>query len=398
MEENHIDRLRRLLHAYMENSISETEFDELVLLVHKKGEDETLDTAIDLAWDELDQDIAIRINSERVYDQILADPRLTLSKATSKIYAFRYMWPVITGVAALICMGIFLYIQQHNTDKNIPDPTIVETTKPSMSIAQGDRRALLTLANGKQIALDSMSEKMLSKQLGTLVRKSQGKLLYTNNTTSQGDTRAPQQNTISTPLGSEFELTLPDGTDVWLNAGSSITYPTHFNGAHREVKLLGEAYFDVEKNKDLPFVVDANGTLIKVLGTKFNVHAYQNEGTVKTTLVAGAILVKSKKLNPGQQAITFPASEKVTISDVDLQEATAWREGYFYFADETLPTVMKTLARWYDIEVSYSGDLHNKTFGGTISRYKDFNKLLKTIELTGSVHFQINGRRVMVLP
>lgn len=395
MEENHIDRLRHLLHAYMENNISETEFDELVLLIHKIGEEETLDAAIDLAWNELDQHMAIDINSEKIYNQILADPRLPSNKATPKKPV--YVWSAITGIAVLICMGIFLYIQHHDTAKDISDITIVQSSPYSL-IVPGGRKALLTLGNGKQIVLDSMSEKMLSQQLGTPVKKSRGKLFYIDDAPHEGDMPSLQQHTISTPLGSEFELILPDGTNVWLNAGSSITYPTRFSGAYREIKLSGEAYFDVTKNKDKPFVVDANGTQIKVLGTQFNVHAYQNEKTVKTTLVAGAILVKSKKLTPGQQAITFLASEKVTISDVDLQEATAWRQGYFYFADETLPTVMKTLARWYDIEVSYSEDLHNKTFGGTISRYEDFNKLLKVIELTGSVHFQINGRRVMVSP
>lgn len=397
MEGNHINRLHHLLHAYMENNISEVEFDELVLLIHKTGEDEALDAAIDQAWNELDQHTAIDVNSERIYDKILADPRLSSNNANSKKYGVRYVWPAIAGAAALICLGIFLYIQQGQNDKNISDLTIVQSTKRFPSIALGSKRALLTLSNGEQIILDSMSEKMLSQQLGTPVKKTQGKLHYIDDARHQGD-KPSQQNTISTPPGSEFELLLPDGTNVWLNAGSSITYPTHFSGAYRAIKLLGEAYFDVAKNKDQPFVIDANGTQIKVLGTQFNVHAYQNEETVKTTLVAGAILVKSKKLNPGQQAITFPASEKVKISTVDLQEATAWRHGYFYFADEKLPTVMKTLARWYDIEVSYSGDLHDKTFGGTISRYEDFNKLLKAIELTGSVHFQVNGRRVMVSP
>jgi len=397
MEKNHIDRLRHLLHAYMENNISEAEFDELVLLIHKTGEDEALDAAIDQAWNELDQHIAIDVNSERIYDQILADPRLSSNKATSKKYGIRHAWPAIAGAAALICMGIFLYIQQRQNDKNMPDPTVVQSTKRSPSITLGSKRALLTLSNGEQIMLDSMSEKMLSQQLGTTVKKTQGKLHYIDDATHQGD-QPSQQNTISTPSGSEFELLLPDGTNVWLNAGSSITYPTRFSGAYRTIKLLGEAYFDVAKNKDQPFVIDANGTQIKVLGTQFNVHAYQNEETVKTTLVAGAILVKSKKLKPGQQAITFPASEKIMISAVDLQEATAWRQGYFFFADEELTTVMNTLARWYNIEVTYSGNLQGKTFGGTISRYEDFNKLLKAIELTGSVHFQVNGRRVMVSP
>lgn len=395
MEENHIDRLRPLLRAYMDNEISETEFDELVQLIQETAEEETLALAIDQIWQESTQKTPVNLNSERIYDQILADPRVATSKYSSKGRTVQSLWPFIGGVAALICMGIFLYVQQKPTNRSAAHTDIANNS--STPVVPGSKKALLTLGNGKQIALDTTSEKALSQQLGTTIKKEQGKLLYINEATSIQHTRFAQ-NTISTPYGSEFELILSDGTKVWLNAGSSLTYPTRFSQNQRNVQLLGEAYFDVAKNQDRPFIVKANGTHIKVLGTQFNVRAYQDEANIKTTLVSGSLLVKSKKLSPGQQAITFSQSEDITIHDIDIEEATAWRNGYFFFADEELTTVMNTLARWYNIEVTYSGNLQGKTFGGTISRYEDFHQLLKAIELTGSVHFQVKERRVMVSP
>lgn len=395
MEENHIDRLRPLLRAYMDNEISEAEFDELVQLIQETAEEETLALAIDEIWHESAQKIPVSINSERIYDQILADPRIATSKYSPKRRLIQSLWPFIAGTAALVCMGIFLYVQQKPTNRSATQANI--TSNSSKPIVPGSKKAILTLGNGKQIALDTTSEKALSQQLGTTIKKEQGKLSYINEATSIQHTRFAQ-NTISTPYGSEFELTLPDGTNVWLNAGSSLTYPTRFSKHQRSVQLLGEAYFDVAKSKNQPFMVEANGTHIKVLGTQFNVRAYQDEASIKTTLVSGSLLVKSKKLKPGQQAITFSQSENINVHDIDIEEAIAWRKGYFFFADEELTTVMNTLARWYNIEVKYSGNLHGKTFGGTISRYEDFHQLLKAIELTGSVHFQVKERRVMVSP
>ncbi|MFC6099416.1 FecR domain-containing protein [Olivibacter domesticus] len=395
MEENPIDRLRPLLRAYMDNAISEAEFDELVQLIQETAEEETLALAIDEIWHASAQKTPLSINSERIYDQILADPRIAPPKYASKRKLIQSLWPFIAGAAAFVCLGIFLYVQQKPTDRRVTHTDI--TSNLSKSIVPGRKKAILTLGNGKQIALDTTSEKALSQQLGTTIKKEQGKLSYINEVTSIQHTSVAQ-NTISTPYGSEFELTLPDGTNVWLNAGSSLTYPTRFSKHQRSVQLLGEAYFDVAKSKNQPFMVDANGTHIKVLGTQFNVRAYQDEANIKTTLVSGSLLVKSKKIKPGQQAITFSQSENINVHDIDIEEATAWRKGYFFFADEELTTVMNTLARWYNIEVKYSGNLRGKTFGGTISRYEDFHQLLKAIELTGSVHFQVKERRVMVSP
>lgn len=395
MEGNHINRLRALLQAYMDNNISEFEFDELIQLI-QATEDEVLASAIPERWNESGQDTSAILNSDRIYYQILADPRVASGTFPTKKGRIQSLRPFIAGAAALICMGIFLYVQQTSTSKKTtPHNIAVNSSKP---IIPGSKKAILTLTGGEQIVLDTVSEKTLSLHLGTTVKKERGKLLYINDSSFIHGEGQPQQNTISTPRGSEFELMLPDGTHVWLNAGTSLTYPTRFGKDQRKVQLLGEAYFDVAKGKNQPFVVEAKGTQIKVLGTQFNVSAYQEEVSIKTTLVTGSLLVKSEKLNPGQQAITFPRSESIKIHTVDIAEATAWRRGYFFFADEELTTVMNTLARWYNIEVTYSGNLQGKTFGGTISRYEDFHRLLKAIELTGSVHFQVKERRVMVSP
>lgn len=397
------DQLYRLLCAYMTEKITEAELEKLIKLIQENqgGTDEsTLAAAIDRAWKFYDQDQPVSINADKVYSKILADGRVKPGISRQRRKNKHLFWMPTIGAAALICIGIFLFIQ-HNARQSLKSNT------PSLSqnldenpIQPGNNKATLILADGKAVALESMEEGVLSFQAGTNIKKEGNQLIYMN-TDQQNENEQERLNTIHTPAGGEFALTLPDGTKVWLNAQSSLTYPTGFNSPHqknRTVKLIGEAYFDVAKNKNLPFIVEANGTAIKVLGTQFNVNAYLDEKTIKTTLVEGSILVKSKKLKPGQQAISFSETENLLVHDIDVQEATAWRNGYFFFDDEDIKTVMNTIARWYDIAVEYQGDLNGKTFGGTISRYEDFHKLLRAIELTESVHFQTKGRRVMVSP
>ncbi|QNL49380.1 FecR family protein [Olivibacter sp. SDN3] len=396
------DQLYTLLCAYMTEKITEAEFEQLIQLMQENQGDideSTLASAIDRAWKCYDQDQPIRINADKVYSKILADDRIKPSVSKQRKKNKYIFWMPTIGAAALICIGIFLFIQHSSRQPLDSDISSLSKNIDSNSIQPGNNKATLILADGKAVALESMEEGMLSFQAGENIKKEGNQLIYMN-TDQQNGNEQERLNTIHTPAGGEFALTLPDGTKVWLNAQSSLTYPTSFSShqKNRAVKLVGEAYFDVAKNKDRPFIVEANGTAIKVLGTQFNVNAYLDEKTIKTTLIEGSVLVKSKKLKPGQQAISFSETENLLVHDIDVQEATAWRNGYFFFDDEDIKTVMNTIARWYDITVEYQGDLNGKTFGGTISRYEDFHKLLQVIELTESVHFQTKGRRVMVSP
>jgi transmembrane sensor len=211
-------------------------------------------------------------------------------------------------------------------------------------------------------------------------------------------------NTIETPKGGQYRIDLPDGTMVWLNAGSSLRYPNRFAGQERKVALTGEAYFEVAKNKQMPFRVVSGKQVVEVLGTHFNINAYTDEASVKTTLLEGSVNVllqethQSELLNPGQQAVVKYNGSSIVVQPVKVEEAVAWKNGYFMFVDADLESIMRQLARWYDVEVAYEGNLGSLKFGGMVSRSKSIAQTLRILELTGNVRFKVAGRRVTVMP
>jgi ferric-dicitrate binding protein FerR (iron transport regulator) len=209
-------------------------------------------------------------------------------------------------------------------------------------------------------------------------------------------------NTIETPRGSQYKIILPDGSNVWLNASSSLKYPVIFDGKKRNVELTGEAYFEVSKNKEMPFVVHTQTQDVQVLGTHFNINAYPDETETKTTLLEGKVLVskgaESKMMKPGEQVVNFNQSRILELSTMaDAAESIAWKNGLFLFNHNNLYSIMNQISRWYDIEVDYEGDFNKQYYSGTISRFGKVTDVLKTMELTGSVKFKIVGRRIVVM-
>jgi ferric-dicitrate binding protein FerR (iron transport regulator) len=194
---------------------------------------------------------------------------------------------------------------------------------------------------------------------------------------------------------------LSDGSKVWLNAASSLRFPASFAGKERKVELLGEAYFEVAKNAAMPFKVKVNGMEVEVLGTHFNINSYENESTVRTTLLEGSVKINnnnsSSLLKPGQQAQVNKAGEIKIINNVDVEEAIAWKEGKFQFDRADIHDIMRQLARWYDVDVEYKGSVSSH-FGGTISRDVNLSQVLNMLHLTGEVKFQIEDRKVIVMP
>jgi ferric-dicitrate binding protein FerR (iron transport regulator) len=187
-----------------------------------------------------------------------------------------------------------------------------------------------------------------------------------------------------------------------LNAASSIKYPITFSGNERNVELTGEAYFEVAKNKDKPFNVKVNGMKVEVLGTHFNVMAYNDENSIETTLLEGSVKLTKKgasaTLLPNQQGSLSRDAQGFRVTEVVAQDIIAWKNGFFKFDNENIETIMRKVARWYDVDITYEGDLTRQNFGGTVSRFNDLSKLLKTLELTGTIHFKIDGRRITVMP
>jgi transmembrane sensor len=266
--------------------------------------------------------------------------------------------------------------------------------------APGGNKAILTLSNGDHIILDSTSNGQLPPQGNAQVQKSgSGQLVYQ---ASAAATTSIVYNTLTTPRGGQYQLRLPDGTQIWLNAASSITYPTTFTGKDRSVSITGEVYFEVAANAQVPFRVKTGATTIEVLGTHFNVNAYTDEATVNTTLLEGSVKVvrgqQSLLLTPGRQASINAEGVITQPTNVDLDQVMAWKNGKFIFGDKAdIYTVMRQIARWYDIEVEYRGAV-TQHFWGSMSRETNASQVFKLLEATGGVHFIIEGKKVIVLP
>jgi ferric-dicitrate binding protein FerR (iron transport regulator) len=274
----------------------------------------------------------------------------------------------------------------------------------------GGNKATLLLGDGSVVNLGAAQNGVIKRVAGTSIDKHEGQLVYRLSADAgAGDGAgrpnvniAPEANTIETPRGGEYQVVLSDGTKVWLNAASSLTYPTAFTGQDRQVQLKGEAYFEVAENKDKPFVVTMGEMRVNVLGTHFNVMAYDDENTIKTTLLEGAVKVSkgqaSNLLRPGQEAALDKSSGSLRSRDVDVDEAIAWKNGVFQFGGVSIEAVMREIARWYDVEVEYQGRVTNQHFRGTISRSVDASEVFKMLELTGAVNFTIEGKKIIVRP
>ena len=319
---------------------------------------------------------------------------------------FRY------AAAALILMGAGIIIYLLTTNKTQEQMLVSDTKHLQSDIQPGSDRAMLTLADGTTIILDSAANGKLADQGNAQIEKlANGQISYN----LKGFARqAVMMNTMSTPKGGQYQLILPDGTRVWLNAASSITYPAVFAGTQRVVKVNGEAYFEVAKNKQQPFVVDVNGRLtVEVLGTSFNINSYANEAEIKTTLIEGMVKVlkTSKTAVPGtadqesatsvilkkdQQATVGDAPGISVVINADTEKALAWKNGEFNFDGLDVRGIMRQLERWYDIEVRYQGAIDNTRFKGKIDRSLSLLEVLKMLQVLGE-EFKLEGKTLTVL-
>lgn len=311
------------------------------------------------------------------------------------------IWPRVAVAASIVLLlgtGIF-YFSKSEKEQNI------QVAAKPLEIAPGGNRGILTLSNGKQIILSDLSAKDTIAQEGdqdevTIKMDANGVITYVINPNVAGSKADDNSfNTLSTPTGGQYNIVLADGTKVYLNAVSSIKYPTQFNGNQRIVELEGEAYFEVAKDKSKPFIVKSDKQSIEVLGTHFNVHAYDNESIVKTTLLEGSVAVSSKNqkaiLKPGQQSNVSDNTTKITVKDVDTEAAIAWKNGRFKFDDADLKSVMKQLERWYGIKVEYRGDVSDVRFNGGTFRNKNLSEVLKVLELS-NIKFKVEGKTIIV--
>jgi hypothetical protein len=281
-------------------------------------------------------------------------------------------------------------------------PQQVAQNKPSKSrvqtdISPGQNGAVLTLGSGQTILIDSAVNGSLVQQGDVSVIKKNGELVYHQ----EGNISSIVMNTMTTPKGRQFNLVLADGSRVWLNAASSITFPTAFAGNERRVAITGEAYFDVVHNASKPFIVEKGTTSIKVLGTHFNVNAYDDEKVMNVTLLEGSVQVstpkRTQKIAPRQQARINKDETMSLLTDVDLENVVAWKNGRISFQGADIGTVMRQMSRWYDVDIEYDNKLED-LFYADMARSTMLSDVLKALELTRNVHFKIEGRKVTVVP
>jgi ferric-dicitrate binding protein FerR (iron transport regulator) len=307
----------------------------------------------------------------------------------------------LAAASVLIALFSLAYYFQNQED-SLQKPKITQNQTQENGIKPGKKGAILKLSDGSEIVLNETKDGFVKYDGSAKINKQNDLLSYK----SDDNTNESVFNMIYTPKGGQYKVELEDGTKVWLNAASSLRFPTVFDNNKRVVELQGEAYFEVAKNINKPFRVLVNNASqhkkmeVEVLGTHFNIQAYHNED-FKTTLVEGAVKVNNQSQNsfiltPGEQSTLSSKSEKLVVKKANVKEALAWKNGLFIFDKEHIYTIMNKISRWYDVEIVYEGNMENKEFVGTISRDENLSEVLKTLELTGTIKFKVEGRKVIV--
>ncbi len=413
-----------LLEKYSSGQASSGEVDQLFTLLRAGDQDETVvsyiekhlttfkpDNAEDIAfWKNRLEGGAQKITGAAVMETRSTVVELPAGQALVHRVHFLRRWGW-AAASVILLLGIGAYLWMDSTKEDTRTPTLANHEH----IAPGKNGAVLTLADGSKVVLDSLGNGLVADQTGAQVVLQDGKLAYKPLPLAG----APlTYNTMTTPRGRQFQLTLPDGTGVWLNAGSSITYPTLFTGNERRVAVTGEAYFEVAHNANMPFKVSVNGKAdVEVLGTHFNVNAYDNEEAIYTTLLKGSVRVSTAAaqvspdqpavvLKPGQQAqiahhhkaVSSKAGSGIkVINNADIDQIMAWKNGLFNFEGASLAEVMRQVERWYDIDIAYEKNIPDISFEGKMTKDVPLKDLLVMLQRS-DIHFRIDNRKLIVLP
>lgn len=395
------NRLDHLFRRYINDEATAAELQELLDIIKETPGNELADGPARELWQQLqaDQpDYAVDWNA--MYSTITTEksaPVLSLH-ASAKSARNRKWLLAASGVAAMLLISAGIYFL--NNKKEAPQAVAGLQSKFGSDVAPGGDKAMLTLADGSAIVLDSANNGLVAKQGNSNVEKpANGQLVY--NAESATANTAIQYNVLTTPRGGQYRLVLPDGTKVWLNAASYIKFPTTFTGDKRNIELKGEAYFEVAQNAKQPFEVSVSGMQVQVLGTSFNVNAYDDESNIKTSLIDGKVKVLNQNsasiLDPGHEAVMNKNTNDIKVAAADVEDAIAWKNNVFSFQNADIPTIMRQIARWYDVEISYEGKVSTEKFVGEVSRNSNVSEVLKILELN-KVHFRIEGKKITVLP
>jgi transmembrane sensor len=395
------DRVSYLLKQYIANACTHEEYQELLALLKVQTDNTPIEELLleevhNSGYHEAEE----QVNWQQMLQTVLQQQEVA---APAPVRAMGILRKAAIAAVVVVCMGVIVWWWlQKDYHRKAGAPSIALTT----DIMPGKNGAILTLGNGQQLVLDSANNGALTSQAGLHIIKHDSLIAYSplSNHTQQAAEIA--YNTLATPRGRQFRLVLADGTKVWLNAASSIRYPAAFNDKERVVNITGEVYFEVapvklRSGRKMPFIVKIDeATEVKVLGTHFNINAYHDEANVKVTLLEGSVKVgtgneTSVVLKPGEQTTVSQSSQPSQPIPVQTDAVMAWKNGFFQFERADIQTVMRQIARWYDVDIQYEGPVTKDRFGGSIPRDATLSQVLHALEQS-LVHFTIQGKKVIV--
>ncbi len=393
-------RIQYLIERYYNNIASNEETEELFALLRHGDKDGAILSLLEKISDHTGQ-------QKEGYDPEYWDPMIQTILEQNKFQMAEkgaarslFTWKKWVAAASILLIagaaGYWLVLRHA---VKAPDAGMLVQTTGGYDVRPGANGAILTLATGDKVVLNGADNKVLPQQGTSKLTDRDGQILYHQ----EGKTTEEMiYNTMSTPMGRQYQLVLADGSKVWLNAGSSIRYPVSFSGIERRVAITGEAYFEVAKNAGMPFKVQISDKAeVEVLGTHFNINAYTDEASINTTLLEGSVRIKAfdkmQLLAPGEQ-VQMQGQNIRLVKNADIQQAVAWKDGLFSFTDASLETVMRQLSRWYNVEVEYAGPVPARKFNGEIGRTLTLSQVLKGLT-KAHVKYKIeNGSKITILP
>ena len=390
------ERIYYLMDRLFSNNCTQAEKEELAYWIEKAQDDTKLKRLLSDMWNRFEplEDMSEE-KANRLFSAVTGTntPAILQSKSKSRYLLF-------SGIAAacilIIMSGAYIFFSRQskiNTTHAVAD----KKQSPVNDVAPGQFKAMLTLSDGSQVVLDTVQGQIITGEGAAQVNNSNGHLYYNSSPEKQKET---VYNTLATNRGEQYSMTLPDGTKLWLNAASSVRFPVAFTGSYRDVEITGEVYFEVARNKEKPFRVKAGEEQIEVLGTHFNVNAYSNEPFMRTTLIEGSVKVNlrasSALLKPNEQALVKKGNTAINVSPADGQAAIAWKSGYFKLTNSEISDIMRQIARWYDIEVTYKGNVPSGTISGEVPRNLNLSEVLKVLELS-DVRCKLEGKTLIVM-
>lgn len=385
--ENSLD-IQDLFRRYLDGTATETDVDMLLSYFKDKNREGDLRAIIANELEHMPDEADGRWQGP--VDESFSKIKLMMAAPKARIFRLP-SWKVAAAIIVVIGASLVWRYTRVPRQDAVPVPTT--------TIIPGGNHAILTLADGRRVALDSQAIGRLGESDGLSITKlDSGTLAYA----AEGEKSSSGEvyHVLTTPRGGQFQVVLPDGTRAWLNSASSIKYPLSFNGPERRVEITGEVYFDVAKNGSKPFLAATGGMQVQVLGTEFDLMAYPDEGAIRTTLIKGSIRVAAgevlRLIKPGQQAVLEHNQDDIGIVYPDLQDVLAWKEGKFRFHKASISLIMRQLARWYDVDIIYEGAPPAFEFNGVLPRKQNVTEILDVLTETRSVHFSISGRKIIV--